>query len=60
MTAMGLPGGGRMTISTRLMRHFNVIGFAQMSDDSINFMFRTITEMFYNQNLISEEVKGMI
>jgi len=35
MFAMGLPGGGRSTISTRLVRHINIIAYNNMSDSTI-------------------------
>ena len=32
--SMGPPGGGRQLITPRFIRHFNVIGYVEMSDAS--------------------------
>ena len=34
--AMGPPGGGRSIITPRLSRHFNVIGYTELDDPTIN------------------------
>jgi dynein heavy chain len=40
--AMGPPGGGKEFITPRLLRHFNLITFTELSDDSMNTIFFTI------------------
>ncbi len=42
----GRAGGGRNPVTNRLLRHFNFISFAEMSDDSINRIFATILGAF--------------
>lgn len=59
MTAMGVPGGGRNEISPRVSRHFSILGFAQITEDSISYMFKSIIDGFYTHNSVSEEVKQM-
>lgn len=44
--AMGPPGGGRTYITDRLVRHFNVVGLTEMSDDQIHFIFKNILDHF--------------
>jgi dynein heavy chain len=55
LAAMGLPGGGRSIISTRLVRHFNIIGYINISDNSIKQIFTQITNGFFEYNMINEE-----
>jgi len=57
LAAMGLPGGGRSVISTRLVRHFNIIGYINISDNSIKQIFTQITNGFFEYNMINEEYK---
>jgi dynein heavy chain, axonemal len=39
---MGSPGGGRNNIPARLARHFHLLTFADMSDESMGQIFTTI------------------
>ena len=38
----GPPGGGRNSITARFVRHFNVIGYTPMQDESLELIFSTI------------------
>ena len=49
VTSMGPPGGGRNPISSRFVRHFNIIGYTEMSDESKAVIFRTILSSFVSQ-----------
>ena len=40
--AMGPPGGGRNPVTARLLRHFNMLAFTDMSDASLQRIFSTI------------------
>jgi len=46
MSAMGLPGGGRSVISTRLVRHSNILSYTNLSDDSIKEIYNNIITGF--------------
>ncbi|KAG5177491.1 dynein heavy chain and region D6 of dynein motor-domain-containing protein [Tribonema minus] len=40
--SMGPPGGGRQSVTPRFLRHFNVVGCADMSDADKTTIFETI------------------
>lgn len=42
VTAMGPPGGGRNPVTARLMRHFNMVSFTELEEDSQFQIFNTI------------------
>ncbi|GLD91881.1 hypothetical protein PINS_up000414 [Pythium insidiosum] len=46
VASMGPPGGGRNPITPRLVRHFNVVGYAELGDDSKKMIFSTILGNF--------------
>ena len=52
LCAMGPPGGGRNPITSRFTRHFNLLSFCEMEDESKNRIFSTILESW-----LGEEVK---
>ncbi|GFH31567.1 uncharacterized protein HaLaN_30636, partial [Haematococcus lacustris] len=44
VAAMGPPGGGRTFVTNRYLRHFNLLALAQVSDDTLAHIFRTILD----------------
>ena len=44
LCAMGTPGGGRSLPSMRLLRHFNLFNFPNMSTETMTRIFKTILE----------------
>ena len=46
VASMGPPGGGRQTITPRFIRHFNIIGYVEMSDASKQIIFGSILRTF--------------
>ncbi|PRP75973.1 hypothetical protein PROFUN_01689 [Planoprotostelium fungivorum] len=46
VTAMAPPGGGRNSLSRRFTRHFNIINFVEMEDESLDRIFSTILDSY--------------
>jgi len=44
--SMGPPGGGKQMITQRFLRHFNTIGYTEMSDAGKAIIFETIMSSF--------------
>jgi len=47
--SMGPPGGGRQEITARFLRHFNMIGYTEMKDNSKFTIFNTILSNFLSR-----------
>jgi len=47
--SMGPPGGGRQEITARFLRHFNIIGYTELSDGSKSLIFQTILANFLSR-----------
>lgn len=49
ISAMGPPGGGRSEITQRIQRHFNIMTYTDLQQESIHTIFYTIiTAFMYN------------
>ena len=46
LSAMGPPGGGRTNITGRVVRHFNVISYTELEQETIYQIFITIINFF--------------
>ncbi|TYZ61500.1 hypothetical protein PybrP1_006824 [[Pythium] brassicae (nom. inval.)] len=55
--AMGPPGGGRNPITPRFVRHFNIVGYTEMSDASKSVVFDTILGGFFQR--FADEIKPL-
>jgi dynein heavy chain len=58
LAAMGPPGGGRNFITNRLIRHFNVISYAELLDSTIRSIYQTILGTLMSR--FDEPVRDMI
>ena len=58
LSAMGPPGGGRSNITARLVRHFNMVSYTELDEETINMIFTTITNSFYRK--FSESIRESI
>uniref|UniRef100_A0A0G4EZA7 AAA+ ATPase domain-containing protein n=1 Tax=Chromera velia CCMP2878 TaxID=1169474 RepID=A0A0G4EZA7_9ALVE len=47
LAAMGPPGGGRTFITNRLVRHYNVLAYCDISDAAIMTIFSTMCNYFF-------------
>jgi len=56
VSAMGPPGGGRSVITMRLQRHFNVLTYSEMDNDTIKTIFQTILGIFIAKGKFPEAV----
>jgi dynein heavy chain, axonemal len=56
--AMGTPGGGRNLLSQRFQRHFNLITYNELEDQSIRMIFNTIVKHFLKS--ATDEIKNSI
>ena len=46
---MGQPGGGRTNITARLLRHFNIISYTNLPNESVNHIFTTLANFFFSR-----------
>lgn len=58
--ACGPPGGGRNPLSARFPRHFNIVGYTPMQDESMRLIFNTILGSFLESNAFPDEVRAML
>ncbi|CAH8492971.1 unnamed protein product, partial [Dicrocoelium dendriticum] len=49
MAAMGPPGGGRNTVTSRLTRHLNVLGVNEFDDSAMLRIFTTIVDAHFSR-----------
>lgn len=62
VASMGPPGGGRQEITPRFLRHFNIIGYVEMSDSSKQLIFGTILRTFLSsfENNLAMMTEGIV
>ena len=57
VAAMGPPGGGRNPVTARLLRHFHILSFTELSDESVGRIFTTILRAFFANKGFTEGVQ---
>uniref|UniRef100_A0A3B5KNF2 Dynein axonemal heavy chain 12 n=1 Tax=Takifugu rubripes TaxID=31033 RepID=A0A3B5KNF2_TAKRU len=55
ISAMGLPGGGRNSVTSRFLRHFNIFSINAFSDDTMVRIFSSIVSFYLKNNEFSNE-----
>lgn len=55
--SMGPPGGGRNPITSRFVRHFNIVGYTEMAKESKVIVFTTIVGAFFAR--FSDEIRPL-
>ena len=50
LAAMGPPGGGRNAVSSRLLRHFNLLCFTDFNEDTMKHIFSTVMTWYFSKN----------
>jgi dynein heavy chain len=45
--AMGPPGGGKSIITSRMVRHFNLLAYTELDDGSIKSIFNSLMKYFF-------------
>ncbi|KAL4427402.1 hypothetical protein ABPG74_009674 [Tetrahymena malaccensis] len=58
LAAMGPPGGGRTFITNRVVRHFNILGYTELDQNTIQEIFKNLVTFFLKR--FSEDIKQNI
>ncbi|ETO18469.1 dynein, axonemal, heavy chain 7 [Reticulomyxa filosa] len=58
--AMGTPAAGSNVVTTRLTRHFNIIGFVAYGHQSLHTIFRTIMDWWIADNTSLQALKNTL
>ena len=60
--ACGPPGGGRNHVTARFFRHFNVVNYVDMSDESLCLIFTTILTNFLSMfdESVQSQAAGLV
>jgi dynein heavy chain len=59
VSAMGPPGGGRNYITPRLLRHFNLLCFAEFDDNTLKRIFSTIIQWHFTTYSFMSDVRTL-
>lgn len=53
---MGPPGGGKTFITPRLLRHMSLLSLTSFDDDTLQRIFSTILQWFFNTNNFQPDI----
>eukprot|EP00055_Hartaetosiga_balthica_P017752 m.122337 g.122337 ORF g.122337 m.122337 type:complete len:4010 (-) comp9395_c0_seq2:1066-13095(-) len=59
VSAMGPPGGGRNNVTSRMLRHVNVISITEFSDETMTRIFTTILSRAFKEGHFPMDLQGM-
>ena len=51
VSAMGPPGGGKNPVTSRFLRHFNIISITKFSDDTMIKIFGNIVNHYFRVSI---------
>lgn len=57
LCTMGPPGGGRTFITNRVIRHFNILAYTELSTDIILHIFKSLLAFYMKK--FPETTRGM-
>ncbi|XP_057312411.1 dynein axonemal heavy chain 12-like isoform X2 [Hydractinia symbiolongicarpus] len=59
ITAMGPPEGGKNPVTSRFLRHFNIVSITKFSDDTMTKIFGSIVNHYFRENNFPGESFGI-
>jgi dynein heavy chain, axonemal len=60
VAAMGPPGGGRNPVTSRFLRHFNVLAISEFDDPTLKHIFSTILEWHFTTDSFASSIIELI
>lgn len=60
IAAMGPAGGGRNSVTPRLLRHFNLFSFGEFDDNSLRKIFSTILQWHFTSYPFSQDIVSLV
>ena len=58
LSAMGPPGGRITSVTGRMLRHFNIIAYTELDEQTIKYIFTTLVDSFFTK--FDQTVKDII
>lgn len=60
VTAMGPPGDGKNPVTSRFLRHFNIISITKFSDDTMTKIFGSIVNHYFKVGIVLFAYKNLV
>jgi len=62
ISCMGPPGGGKSIITQRMQRHFNIITYTDLGNESITMIFSKIVKAFLGgySNQVADSIDQLV